>query len=71
MKCRNFILFTKDHVFIVITLMLMILFCISFLSWCVEGSRHSLSTSLSLNQFIMAQAYSGPSRGGRGHKLIS
>ncbi|RHN70328.1 hypothetical protein MtrunA17_Chr3g0134361 [Medicago truncatula] len=63
MKC---ILFTQQHVLI---LVLMILFCLS--SWCVEGSRHSPATSFSFNHFIMAQAYSGPSRRGRGHSLIS
>ncbi|CAL0305800.1 unnamed protein product [Lupinus luteus] len=61
-----------QHGFLVIILML-VLFCFS--SWHVEGWRplpqqYSLGSS-TFNRFMMAQAYSGPSRGGKGHNTTS
>ncbi|KAH1252501.1 hypothetical protein HKD37_04G009365 [Glycine soja] len=66
------LLFTlhAQHALSVILLLFMILLCFS--PWHVEGSRplpHQHSP-YSL-PFIMAQAYSGPSRRGMGHKLIT
>ncbi|KAE9603615.1 hypothetical protein Lalb_Chr11g0062761 [Lupinus albus] len=58
-----------QHGFLIIIMML-VLFCYS--SWHVEGLRplphqHSLASS----PFMMAQTYSGPSRGGKGHNSTS
>ncbi|QHN94500.1 hypothetical protein HN51_053069 [Arachis hypogaea] len=54
----------------IIVLVLMVLLCIS--SWHVEGSRLIPHSSLPFNGFMVAhQAYSGPSRAGRGHQIIT
>ncbi|KAG4389213.1 hypothetical protein GLYMA_06G043466v4 [Glycine max] len=72
MKRTSLMLFTfhVQHTLMVILLLLMILLCFS--PWHVEGSRplpHQHSPAYL--PFIMAQAYSGPSQRGMGHKLIS
>ncbi|KAJ1383144.1 hypothetical protein SESBI_43627 [Sesbania bispinosa] len=72
MKHLSPVLFTLPHAISVIVLIL-VLFCFS--SFHAEGYRPLPRTHqhqrLLINHFHIARAYSGPSHGGVGHKLIS